>query len=199
MNIVAHDEKIIDTLKTNLKQLRIERKMNPSIIAKVLGISRQGYMNYESGDRIIPTVALIKLSEFYNIPIDSIIENRIAINVKNKVQYRTYLIDSKIKKVIEGFPTTISNQDDFILVKEDSFRSLFFWRSNGYHENRLILFSYYDELYISNIYFNHKNGGGFFFINNKAVFFDKSQEDKIVYIGVLAGVLSKEFVIKNFF
>ncbi len=56
-----------------LRDLREDRDLNQTQIAKMLGMSQTGYSKYETGENDIPTAILIKLSRFYNVSIDYIL------------------------------------------------------------------------------------------------------------------------------
>ena len=53
-----------------LRDLREDRDMNQTQIAKYLDMSQTGYSKYETGENDIPTAILIKLARFYNTSID---------------------------------------------------------------------------------------------------------------------------------
>ena len=53
-----------------LRDLREDRDMNQTQIAKMLGMSQTGYSKYETGENDIPTGILIRLARFYNTSID---------------------------------------------------------------------------------------------------------------------------------
>ncbi len=53
-----------------IKDLREDRDLTQSTIAKMLGMSQTGYSKYETGENDIPTAILIKLTRFYNTSID---------------------------------------------------------------------------------------------------------------------------------
>ena len=53
-----------------LRDLREDRDMNQTQIAKMLRMSQTGYSKYETGENDIPTTILIKLARFYNTSID---------------------------------------------------------------------------------------------------------------------------------
>ena len=53
-----------------IRDLREDRDLNQTTIARMLGMSQTGYSKYETGENDIPTEVLIKLSEFYNTSID---------------------------------------------------------------------------------------------------------------------------------
>lgn len=57
-------------LADRLKKLRILKKKNQEDVAKMLGITRQAYGNYENGNRQPDYEALKKLAAFYDVTID---------------------------------------------------------------------------------------------------------------------------------
>ena len=55
---------------SRIRDLREDKDMNQTQIAKMLGMSQTGYSKYETGENDIPTTILIKLARFYNTSID---------------------------------------------------------------------------------------------------------------------------------
>ena len=53
-----------------LRDLREDKDMNQTQIAKMLAMSQTGYSKYETGENDIPTAILIKLARFYDTSID---------------------------------------------------------------------------------------------------------------------------------
>lgn len=53
-----------------IRDLREDRDLNQTEIAKLLGMSQTGYSKYETGEHDIPTAILIKLADFYNVSVD---------------------------------------------------------------------------------------------------------------------------------
>ena len=53
-----------------IRDLREDRDMSQTQVAKMLGMSQTGYSKYETGENDIPTAILIKLARFYNTSID---------------------------------------------------------------------------------------------------------------------------------
>lgn len=53
-----------------IRELREDRDLNQTKVAKMLGMSQTGYSKYETGENDIPTNILIKLAEFYGTSID---------------------------------------------------------------------------------------------------------------------------------
>lgn len=57
-----------------IRDLREDRDLTQREMAKILNCSQQVYSNYELGQRDIPTDILIKLSAFYHVSVDYILE-----------------------------------------------------------------------------------------------------------------------------
>ena len=53
-----------------IRDLREDRDISQTELAKILGMSQTGYSKYETGENDIPTNILIKLARFYNTSID---------------------------------------------------------------------------------------------------------------------------------
>lgn len=53
-----------------IRDLREDRDLNQTEIARMLGMSQTGYSKYETGENDIPTSILIKLARFYGTSID---------------------------------------------------------------------------------------------------------------------------------
>lgn len=53
-----------------LRDLREDRDLNQTEVARMLGMSQTGYSKYETGENDIPTIVLIKLADFYDTSID---------------------------------------------------------------------------------------------------------------------------------
>ena len=53
-----------------IRDLREDRDLNQTAVAKMLGMSQTGYSKYETGENDIPTWVLIKLAQFYDTSID---------------------------------------------------------------------------------------------------------------------------------
>ena len=53
-----------------IRDLREDKDMTQTQIAKILNCSQRIYINYERGDVDIPTEILIKLADFHNVSVD---------------------------------------------------------------------------------------------------------------------------------
>ncbi len=56
-----------------IRELREDRDLNQSQIAKVLGTTQQVYSRYEKGENEIPVRHIITLCKFYNVSADYIL------------------------------------------------------------------------------------------------------------------------------
>ena len=68
---------------TRIRDLREDKDLNQTELAKMLGMSQTGYSKYETGENDIPTAILIKLSRFYNTSIDYLLSR-----TNNKKRYK---------------------------------------------------------------------------------------------------------------
>ncbi len=53
-----------------IRDLREDRDLNQTAVAKMLGMSQTGYSKYETGENDVPTDILIKLADFYDVSVD---------------------------------------------------------------------------------------------------------------------------------
>lgn len=53
-----------------IRDLREDKDLTQTQIARMLGMSQTGYSKYETGENDIPTAILIKLARFYNTSVD---------------------------------------------------------------------------------------------------------------------------------
>lgn len=57
-----------------IQDLREDHDLKQRQLAEFLNCSQQVYSNYELGQRDIPTDVLIRLSDFYNVSVDYLLE-----------------------------------------------------------------------------------------------------------------------------
>ncbi len=69
-----------------IRDLREDRDLTQTQVAKILNMSQTGYSQYEIGKNDVPTKILIKLSEFYNTSVDYLLglTNEIKPYTRNK-------------------------------------------------------------------------------------------------------------------
>ena len=77
-----------------IRDLREDRDMNQTQVAKMLGMSQTGYSKYETGENDLPTAVLIKLADFYNVSIDYLVgitDNSIPYEKRGNCKWFFYL------------------------------------------------------------------------------------------------------------
>ena len=57
-----------------IRDLREDKDMSQTEMAKALGMSQTGYSKYETGENDIPTEILIHLARFHNTSIDYLLD-----------------------------------------------------------------------------------------------------------------------------
>lgn len=57
-----------------LRDLREDRDLSQTAIAKLLHMSQTGYSKYETGENDIPTHVLIALADFYDTSVDYLLD-----------------------------------------------------------------------------------------------------------------------------
>lgn len=57
-----------------IRNLREDKDLNQTQVAKYLGMSQTGYSKYETGENDLPTEVLIKLADFYDVSIDYMLD-----------------------------------------------------------------------------------------------------------------------------
>lgn len=60
---------------SRIRDLREDNDLKQRELAEILNCSQRVYSNYERGDLDIPTEILIKLSNYYNVSVDYILNN----------------------------------------------------------------------------------------------------------------------------
>ena len=63
-----------------LRELREDKDLTQTQVAKLLNMSQTGYSQYEIGKNDVPTRVLIILSQFYNVSVDYLL------NVTNEMK-----------------------------------------------------------------------------------------------------------------
>ena len=180
----------------NLKKLRLSHKFSTSEVAKLIGKSRQGYVNYESGTREIGLNDLVTLSGFYNTSIDVITGNPHTLANDNILSFRSF--ENAVDGLVEVMPYSVSTiHDDVICYSESDHKLRFFWKTNQNQEGHVMMFDYYDKTYVSKVFLKPA-GGGHFYIDNKPKYFNKAHSENIVFKGVLMADLNKYMNIPNF-
>ncbi len=60
-------------LQKRLRDLREDRDLTQTDVAKLLNISQRTYSGYETGSRMIPYTLLVDLAKYYNTSVDYLV------------------------------------------------------------------------------------------------------------------------------
>ena len=71
-------------LNKRLKLFRIQNKLSQQHLADALGVERSTYCGYETGRRKVNVETLLKLSEFYNLPMNTFLDEPINKNIADE-------------------------------------------------------------------------------------------------------------------
>ena len=55
---------------SRIRELREDKDMNQTTMAKLLDMSQTGYSKYETGENDVPTAVLIKLAQIHDTSVD---------------------------------------------------------------------------------------------------------------------------------
>lgn len=103
----------------NLKTLRENLNLKQDFLSQKLGISRSVLSYYESG-KSEPTLSmLLKISDFFNIPIDELVSNNLSenINSKSKFDIEYFSIDTLL--------SDLNNKKQYYLEEKDKLEKIF--------------------------------------------------------------------------
>ena len=108
-------------MKDILIQLRTENRYSQNKLAKELGISRQAYIKYESGE-VEPSVEIVrKLSKIYNVSCDYLICN--CETIQNPVD-RIKLLNHEQKKIVFSLIDSLFHLDLHAIQTQKTKRTL---------------------------------------------------------------------------
>ena len=83
-------------MKEILIKLREKNRYTQTAMAKLLEVSRQSYMKYETGEVEPPVEVIRKLQKIYNIPYDVLIDNKVDfVDSETKDQHKPVTYDSE--------------------------------------------------------------------------------------------------------
>ena len=102
----------------NLKTLRENLNFKQDFLSQKLGISRSVLSYYESG-KSEPTLSmLLKISDFFNIPIDELVSNNLSenINSKSKFDIEYFSIDTLL--------SDLNNKKQYYLEEKDKLEKI---------------------------------------------------------------------------
>ncbi len=96
-------------LRSNLKYLREKKKLTQNDVAKVLGVSRSTYANYEREESKLPAIQLLKTAQFYNVSTDDLLTKDIGAPLFRQTPEKS---DSILSNDIRVLPITVTENQN---------------------------------------------------------------------------------------
>lgn len=96
-------------MNSNLEELRENKDLTKTEIAKELGVSDSIYIRWEKGKDIIPTDRLYQLANYYKINIDYILgltNSKIYIKASNKIDLE--IISKRVREIRKDYNETLA-------------------------------------------------------------------------------------------
>ena len=174
----------MEIISTNLKRLRKEHDLTCDDLAKVLGITRQAYNNYELKTKQPSLNSLLRLSSYYNISLDELVGNPCTVGRQKALDFITYEIDSSEINIIDKVIIS-SEQDTNFIVKDPKKNIIYVFGTSSFDiPGTVMLFSLNNKKYISEL-IECDNHYIFFDHNSKPVIITKKDYKDIVFAGTL--------------
>ena len=116
-------------MNETLKALREQNNYSQAAVASYLGISRQMYIKYENGDAVPPVKIVTQLSNFYRVPYDVILEDKLNSKyAKKETAYEVHepapaygVMDNSpsyyLKSILEMLPKLVYKEQLKVLEK----------------------------------------------------------------------------------
>jgi transcriptional regulator with XRE-family HTH domain len=174
----------MEIVSENLKRLRKEHHLSCEDLAKVVGITRQAYNNYELKTKQITINSLMILSNFYKVSIDELVGNTCTVGRPKALDLITYEMNRD--GINPTNRTIISTENDTsFLVKDVNNNMIYvFGTSSSNIPNTVMLFTYQDITYKSKV-LESDNQYVFFDFDLKPIILSKKEYKEILFIGTL--------------
>ena len=108
-------------MKETLKALREKNNYSQATVAKYLGISRQMYIKYESGEAEPPVKVIVALSKLYKVDYAQIIDNAAGSHIAKENIYDKSKISGNLcvasPSVAYGSSSPVVMNNNFELIK----------------------------------------------------------------------------------
>lgn len=102
--MLDHAEKICQAFSKNIRKHRLEKGLSQAELAKAAGVSQGTWFQYENGNRIIRLDALIRISDYLQIPILELLQGKTqpVLSPENQAFLRKYAkLDKRGRKTVE--------------------------------------------------------------------------------------------------
>lgn len=124
-----------DTVKKNLENIRLNRKLSQEEMANVLGVARNTYRNIEKGRTKLISDTVMKVAEWAEITPEEVVLGYVPIDDKDSVLKETReRLNERIRVLTEEYEAKLERQRTEIEFlrelnkeKDDNIRSLKSW------------------------------------------------------------------------
>lgn len=113
-----------------LKNLRVQRGMSQSDLARLLGVARTTVSSYENGSRNPDNETLIRIATCFQVSLDYLLGIDIS-NIDNSSVYSEVLKD--IDKLLHSAPIELEKKKEIITEVRDYFR----WKLEHAEQNQI--------------------------------------------------------------
>lgn len=102
-----------------LLNLRIQNNYSQAAVASFLGISRQMYIKYESGEAVPPVKTVVNLANFYHVPYDVILDDQLKSFGEEQGEHpeTSYQIERKEEESLAVHDSGAGAGADFLAVR----------------------------------------------------------------------------------
>lgn len=110
-------------MKDILRYLREKNNLSQASVAEYLGVSRQMYMKYESGENEPTVKMVVLLSQLYKVSYEQIIDNRIDKKLPasaHKVDYKIHSLESVCASPSPVYAASNNSTQDLLYIKKFS-------------------------------------------------------------------------------
>lgn len=104
MNELDHAATVCQNFSKNVRKYRLEKGISQADMAKAAGVSQGTWFQYENGNRIIRLDALIRISDYLQIPILELLQGKTqpVLSPENQAFLRKYAkLDKRGRKTVE--------------------------------------------------------------------------------------------------
>lgn len=198
INIKEKNDNLKKIITENMVYLRKQKNLSGLNIADVLGVSRQAYYNYESGQREMSLSNLKILADYYGVTLDLIASTSLSDSRPPILTFPTLKKVDNNYKFTEDLAKVTSFSNDLLVVKESETLIKIFETNTTYIEGQELLFEFNNKLYTAVINFT-PDGDGFFIYEEKAIKITKRDAKSLVYLGILFATIDKRYEKDYFF
>lgn len=116
---------IVNNFANNLKNLRQQNNLTQSELGNKLDITKQIISNYENGKKLPNLYTVIKISNYFNCSIDSLVYNGTEINTSNLDE----IYDINNTKICKGLESTYKSLEklsqELTKLNKESYRIIY--------------------------------------------------------------------------